>query len=1039
MIWDQYRAIMEQKAIKTDDMATEDAYFMATHMPFSKLEVYPNGLTTQAPEIMTEDQIFESLIYNPENQNRFIIVRGSNGTGKSHLIRFLKAKFESSPSIIYNEEIEQVIFLRRLNNSIRGAFNQLLEQHVIKDMEIEEKLRKFVSSSIAKDEFSFKTEILFAYIAAVANDRSNETYKQVICRNIAQYLSDSRVQDHLMREDGAISRCYRVITTPSGEVLKETVIFTEEDFNARKVNKAVIRSGNPEAQDFASTIQGRGPEQENEIKKIVNYLNRFTRSVVQRCADISSETAKSIFVQLRRDLKKQGKNLTLFIEDFTGFTGIDSELITALSTEHGGEYADLCRVTAVIGITDGYYDQFKDNFKERVTHQISVTERAYGSETFLYQMAARYLNAIYCNPETLRSWYNNGAKASELPVNDFDVPCEWDSEDIYGKSLTLYPFNRKSLFRLYESLPIKTPRRYLSDVIRAQLKEYFDGKKYQSDWLFPMNPGAIQMTNTPHSSAIDRLDTFSAEDRDRLKNLLAIWGNGTAAIIKKNNSIMIGDIPYVFFEDIGLSGFQGIGVQKEDTDEVKVILPSVGPKNEEIQDTKPQVSQKEDAATKNYKRWKNDIAAWFSGSDLMYHADFREWLRYFICGIRNSNGAINWQDLGIPAYIAAERLSDKSVFYIEGQSDLGNANKALVLLKRNAEGRDALMALLEYHYAGNWEFDGASFYQQKLITWLERNESTIIENVYGSNNYREKLPIEEWCLALQYIRALILGNSVQSSNTIETIKVLFRRYDKNKEITHSSEKWEDLVRFVESESTGFDSSYDLLTKGSKTYMGSIQHAKDTSVFAYRTDSLIDAVQHLQVCYWDISKELPESPPKNLLYNPAILLKRLYPRIAVVVEDEINHINANLDRISNYVGEVTKDNVLQNINSIQDLIRSFQQHGILGYYDIANRYQGEPMLLTDKIYNAIINVSDIEQKPLIEKLRILSGNSSSIISGFLKDLQEIERIAEIQKEKALQSMKNVTGDAAIDSMTDAAIEQLNMIYERLERMVESDVD
>lgn len=40
MNWDQYKSVMERDAIKTDDMATEDTYFMATHMPFSQLAVY---------------------------------------------------------------------------------------------------------------------------------------------------------------------------------------------------------------------------------------------------------------------------------------------------------------------------------------------------------------------------------------------------------------------------------------------------------------------------------------------------------------------------------------------------------------------------------------------------------------------------------------------------------------------------------------------------------------------------------------------------------------------------------------------------------------------------------------------------------------------------------------------------------------------------------------------------------------------------------------------------------------------------------------
>lgn len=43
MKWEQYRSVMERYAIKTDDMATEDAYFMSTHMPFSSLELFRGG------------------------------------------------------------------------------------------------------------------------------------------------------------------------------------------------------------------------------------------------------------------------------------------------------------------------------------------------------------------------------------------------------------------------------------------------------------------------------------------------------------------------------------------------------------------------------------------------------------------------------------------------------------------------------------------------------------------------------------------------------------------------------------------------------------------------------------------------------------------------------------------------------------------------------------------------------------------------------------------------------------------------------------
>lgn len=192
MKWEQYRSVMERYAIKTDDMATEDAYFMSTHMPFSSLELFRGGYYEEgkmpAPtKLMSEDEVFEQLIYNPDNEHRMIIVRGNHGTGKSHLIRYLKGRFERSPSTVYNPATEQLVFLRRLNNSVRGAFSQLLEQEAIKDPDIAEKLRKFVASSDSKDEDSFKTEILYAYIAAVRNDVSGENYKSNQ-RNIFDFI-----------------------------------------------------------------------------------------------------------------------------------------------------------------------------------------------------------------------------------------------------------------------------------------------------------------------------------------------------------------------------------------------------------------------------------------------------------------------------------------------------------------------------------------------------------------------------------------------------------------------------------------------------------------------------------------------------------------------------------------------------------------------------------------------------------------------------------------------------------------------------------
>lgn len=1039
MNWEQCRSVMERYAIKTDDMATEDAYFMATHMPFSQLEVYYSGRTSSPPKLMSEDEVFDNLIYNPENEHRMIIVRGDNGTGKSHLIRFLKAKLENSPATVFNRETEQLVFLRRLNNSVRGAFSQLLEQNVIKDPDVAQKLQRFVDSSDAKDEASFKTDILYAYIAAVRNDQSGETYKPVICRDIASYLSDSRVSEHLLREGGAISRCYNVITAPSNQVLKDTTIFTEDDFNVSKIIRAVIKQGDPQASDFASTIKG----DDYEITRLINYLNRFTREVVQRCADISSESTKTVFVQLRRDLKKQGKNLTFFIEDFTGFTGIDSELITVLSTENDGNYSDLCRVTSIIGITNAYYDQFRDNFTDRVTHQISVTDRSYGTDDFIVQMAGRYINAIFCEPEELRKWNEAGADLAYLPISNFEAPCSWETVSLAGKQVSLYPFNSHALLSLYESLPFKSPRMFLKDVIRAQLKEYFDGKIYGDGWYFPMNPGNIQMSRDPHSSAIDRLEMFSSEEKNRLKSVFALWGNGSAAGIKESDgTIYFGGLNKCFLNDIGLEAFSGIGDIVVHSAEEIVSTAGDGPaavtapqKTENVATEPVKKKAAVDRATSDYQKYKSDITAWYTKNEsLKYDADYRTWLRSLIRGDANQSGAINWQDIGVPAYIAEERLADLGCYYIDAQSATTSVDKAIVYMDRSAESRDALLALNEYKYAGGWDFDGAVYYQQRLITWLERRKNQIIEKVIATKSCEPQLPVLEWCLAIQYLRARIMGQKVDTSSVEATIADLLTPFEKNDKVIRESSKWNDVIQKILFRKADYDSALTLLRRAATTTMGAIHFSVDDKAKScYRTDELIAAVEKLIAVDWDIEAELPEKiPTKHLLYNPASLLKDLYPAVRKAMAEEAKQVAEVINKLSDYIGELNETNMIAALSAVQELFAAFTGSVSISA-ELQARFDKAPIETTKEILNHVRILKSADSVPAVKQLTIYSGNSLHELYEFLRDVQKISHKAEIEEQNAIKDTKKVGGIVGLDEMSDAACAALNALCEQLENM------
>ena len=1035
MNWEKCREVMERDVIKTDDMATDNPYFMATHMPFKNLEVYEGGQTHKPPELMDEEQAFQTLICNPGNLHRMIIVRGNNGAGKSHLIRYWKMRLERSGADVYNPETEQLVFLLRRNNSVRGAFAQLLEQDVIRAPDIKEKLRKFVASSESRDEESFKTDIFYAYIAAVSNDRSGSVYKWPINRNIAQYLSDPRMMERFMKPGGPIERCYQMITAPNNQVLAESLVFTEEDFSDRKINNEIARSGNPDAQDFASTIHG----DEAEIRKLVSYLNRFAREVVQRCADISSENAKAVFEHLRRDLKKQGKNLTLFIEDFTGFTGIDSELITVLSIEHGGDYADLCRVTSVIGITDGYYNQFKDNFKDRVTHQINVTERSFSANEFLIPLAARYLNAIYCAPEDIRNWYERGAVREDLPIGAFQPPCPWEDAPIDGHAVTLYPFNRQALLTLYHDLTTQTPRMFLKDVLQAQLKEYFDGKEYGAEWAFPLNPKSRPMSNGPHSSAIDALQNLSPEDRKRLKSLFAIWGDGSAKGVQNaDGGITFGGLRKAFLDDIALSAFTEKGLGDIQPSRPVTVPEPQPPQPAPVTLPNPSISPKtrEELKTEaERKRRKEDIEAWHSSSEssatLQFSPDYREWLREFLMGNSRQPGAINWQDSGVPAYIVTQRLSNLDAFYIDGQGGGKSRERALIVMEKSAESRDALIALTERHYAKGWDFsDAPLFYQRRLITWLERNRKAILNKVYA--DYAQRPPLAEWGLALQYLKALIYGKAVDVSSPLNAVKSLFAEVQRNPTEERLTPEWNDLIRFVEQEADAFEDSLRLLQKASNTKMGAVLGARNVEVF--RAEELLSATEKLIQCGWDIADELPERVENNALYRSVGTLKKLYQKITTVTDAEEQRVLEMKARLSAVMGELSKDQFVDAVNAAQTLFDEFLQNQIPGYRDLRAKYErANPGETAKRMMNTLSVLDGATGKSAVQKLQAYSGNASKELHDFLKDMEEIEKAAETERVRAENGLQQTGQDPQLNALSTAAKEALAGLFNRLESM------
>lgn len=901
MNWIDCSDRMDQYVIKKDGTAVDNEYFLATHVPFRELEFIEFGDTESKPINLSEEQIYDKYIVNKANKHQMIIVRGMNGTGKSHLICWLHNRFIND-KINYDGDKEKVIFLRRLGNTVRGAVQQMLDEGLVQDKDLREKFMKFCDAAESQNESEFKTSIYSEYVKRVATDSSNSVYKRIACKNIAAFLYDSRVQEHLMRPGGPIDHCYQMITSGAGNMVTDSTetIFDKEDFVFPRTIANMIKKD--AAEEVRNYYLYDLRDDEDAISKLVSYLNHFTSGVMQSCANITSENARDLFVNLRKSLRKEGKNLTIFIEDFTSFSIVESELITALAVENGGEYSDLCRVTSVIGITDGYYDSFRDNFKDRVTKQIKVTEHSFGDDEFLLELAARYLNAIYCTRQVIKDWYDNDTENGSLPEPAFRPEMEWDFVEINKKEYTLYPFNKKSLLSLYNKLKHKSPRYYLTYVIQHFFAHFADGMEYEDNRRFPEMPTYISAVtlDPPYADNVENTD-FSDIDKQRLKVLFSVWGDNTT----KASEGTVGGVPESFLASIGLGNFKGVETGSTIT-APKKAQPHVGG----TEPVRPAQTQREVALSKK----KADIESWYEEKKtLEYSSDYNRWVKDFVAQ------SIAWQDEGFPGDFVTQRLRNGSFVDIEDSKLDTNQNKAVVILKRDSETRTILMGLSLFDYYKNWEFDNAPYYQMVMINWIEKNKKVFIDNLFGDSVGEKEHPVITWCIAAEYIQGLINGVGFDDLSDEQLLHKIMLENESKNVLTRTNKEWNDVLTFFRNQESMQVTVKNSLVTGSNTIMGIVGDTSSSfgKVQFYRTYELINSVTHLKRQGWDISGELDGYSSKSY-DNIRSYLQGLYIKVNAIVTSEKKLAKETVKKFEELLGtDPSEEDYINVINAISE--------------------------------------------------------------------------------------------------------------------------
>ncbi|WP_157873580.1 protein DpdH [Kineococcus radiotolerans] len=691
------------ETVATEAVHADPAVFLATHRP---LRVVRTAWEREASGDIVDEQDVLNDFASREPVGGVVLmpILGESGTGKSHLVRWVREHLSETPQ-------RRVVYLPKTGTNLVGLVRALLL-----DLEGDpfDDIRNRVAKSAGQfDQQRLPHDLLARLAVAVRfhTPQVAETAKVPLAkllvseRGLPALLNDFEYQRHLLVEGGILDRVAAELQRGRGEGESERPAgFVATDLRPTGVN---VKDMGAAAQRIYEQLLGHPllPQLAADI------LNANLENAVQALADLGAGQLQSAMVDVRRELHRRGQEILLLIEDFAVIQGVQGDLLDAISETGVREgQQELATVRTLLAVTPGYYkDNVPETFKTRATASVphsytldvSVGRGHSVDHQHVIDFVGRYLNAARLGAQALRTARdNNGTLPNACTSCKFKAPCH----DAFGTSnddFGLYPYNAAALTRaVHLSMPRESarfnPRRILSRVVRHVLDNYdqdvangaFPSMTFRSD--FP--------TDRQGSLTAEQADYLTRHDalHERRIPLLEFWGGGDAANL--NDGIH--------------HAFRLAPLSAEALEALRGRTPDPDPDPDDPDPIRDPAASKARV-----------VDAWHRG-ELLHQSvanELRQTIREAIVA------HVNWGDLGLATpTMPVRRAVLKHPFglgvIIEGafgDRTLDPPTTATVVLLRGPANATLFKALLDRKRLGTWNFSGGAEQQRRFTRLLE--------------------------------------------------------------------------------------------------------------------------------------------------------------------------------------------------------------------------------------------------------------------------------------------------------------------------------
>lgn len=524
--------------IATEAVSPSDNVFLATHAPLDIQRTTVSSGRAGATKVVSEQDVLTDFLDRPTNNGVLIMpVLGESGTGKSHLVRWVRANTESTDD-------RQVIYLPKDNTSLAGVVELLLmgnEGSPFDDIRADlGRLGQDMTHEALQH--ALLDKLAAALLTATAQADAPHERALVGEFGLRALLVDPYFRPKILRPEGLIARRAAHILDGRGESGGDIPMeFTADDLpldladfsKAAEPTRKIFRvlASNPKLQIAAHRM-----------------LQQHLDVAVMEATNLGVGRVSKAFLQIRRALAGK-KEIVLLVEDFALVQGVQRDLLDAVTETGEREGATkYAAVRTLMAVTSGYFRDLPPTVRTRIDaatpYRYELRVNLDGSadpatEQRVTDLLGRYLNAARVGRDRLAAEGVRSAPAAPNACEDCPHRAECHSgfgasTDGYG----LYPYNRSALLRVVRATAPEerkaefNPRAALAQAIRGVLQDHADDIRKGEfpngafEDRFPrwrtgsVIPAAVQ-------AQINKLDPH---DADRRQVLLQYWGDAPTAV-----------------------------------------------------------------------------------------------------------------------------------------------------------------------------------------------------------------------------------------------------------------------------------------------------------------------------------------------------------------------------------------------------------------------------------------------------------------------------------------------------------------------------